>query len=781
MGPPESSSWSRLDALLVLFILTAATVLSRLPFTPPEPLGMESPDSAFSAARAAEHLQIIARGPHLPGSPEHERVREYLLANLRLLGFETEYQNTTWIRRLGGTRACAVWNVVGRLPGSDPSGGVLLMAHYDPVPHSSGSNDDGTSVAAILEAVRALRSGPPLKNDLFVLFTDGEELGSMGSRAFVDGHRWLRDVSVVVNLEIRSRGGASWMFETGEQSGWVVRAFADADPRPVANSMALEVYRTMTAFTDLTPFLDVGIQGLNFTTLAGASTYHLALDDLDHTSPASMQHQGFHALSLTRYLGNVDLTQTRAPDRVYVTVPVFGFLSYSPALDWIGLLLAAALAGISLLLGWRGGRMGWKGLLAGTGVVLLSLTILGPATAEGFDWLRGVHPEWRLIQGSAFHQEGWYLLAVLALTGAVVLGSVGFFRRWFGLLEMAWGGALFVLLGATAVAVFYPLGALNLVWPVLFAELGLLLAVSWPEGSREDQRRRAGLLLGLGLVFLPVLILLVPVTEMVWMAVGISMAPIFAVAGTTALVLLLPILAPFQDRYRWRAPIALALGFAVFTGVGLAASEPDPDHPLPASLFYVMDRDEGRAWWATGDGSDNAWIRERVPSTEVRRGERGESFYPSRVFTAPADPVEAEAPVVEILADTVRGDRRLIRLSIHSRIRAEVIHLAPGQGVEASLLAVNDRAVDGDNSGGDLGDWPLTHWGDPGKEIEVQLSVSSEEGPVEFLLREVLYRPDELLGPEAFNRPPFLIPAPVGTSDVAILGTRILLPPAGSA
>lgn len=112
---------------------------------------------------------------------------------------------------------------------------------------------------------------------------------------------------------------------------------------------------------------------------------------------------------------------------------------------------------------------------------------------------------------------------------------------------------------------------------------------------------------------------------------------------------------------------------------------------------------------------------------------------------------------------------------------AEVIHLAPGQGVEASLLAVNDRDVDGDNSGGDLGDWPLTHWGDPGKEIEVQLSVSSEEGPVEFLLREVLYRPDELLGPEAFNRPPFLIPAPVGTSDVAILGTRILLPPAGSA
>jgi Zn-dependent M28 family amino/carboxypeptidase len=35
----------------------------------------------------------------------------------------------------------------------------------------------------ILETMRAIKAGPPLKNDVICLFTDGEEVGLMGARA----------------------------------------------------------------------------------------------------------------------------------------------------------------------------------------------------------------------------------------------------------------------------------------------------------------------------------------------------------------------------------------------------------------------------------------------------------------------------------------------------------------------------------------------------------------------------------------------------------------------
>ena len=61
-----------------------------------------------------------------------------------------------------------------------------MVAHYDSVPSSPGAGDNAASVAAILEAIRALKAGSALRNDLIVLFTDGEELGLLGAKGFVE-------------------------------------------------------------------------------------------------------------------------------------------------------------------------------------------------------------------------------------------------------------------------------------------------------------------------------------------------------------------------------------------------------------------------------------------------------------------------------------------------------------------------------------------------------------------------------------------------------------------
>ena len=55
------------------------------------------------------------------------------------------------------------------------------------------------------KTLRVLRVRGPLLNDLIVLLTDGEELGLLGARAFVDEHPWLDDVALVVSIEMRGR------------------------------------------------------------------------------------------------------------------------------------------------------------------------------------------------------------------------------------------------------------------------------------------------------------------------------------------------------------------------------------------------------------------------------------------------------------------------------------------------------------------------------------------------------------------------------------------------
>src|SRR5690606_2604779 len=86
-----------------------------------------------------------------------------------------------YLRRMGGDPAAAGYqavNLVGVLPGRNPDlPAVALMAHYDTVPLSPGAADDSAGVAAVLEAVRALRARGPAERTLVVLLTDAEEIG----------------------------------------------------------------------------------------------------------------------------------------------------------------------------------------------------------------------------------------------------------------------------------------------------------------------------------------------------------------------------------------------------------------------------------------------------------------------------------------------------------------------------------------------------------------------------------------------------------------------------
>ncbi len=337
---------------------------------PPAPVPADAPPTEFSAERALPIVDDLARAPHPLGSPAAARVRDDLVARLRALGLPARVEAAV----VGGV---AVANVVATLPGTAPTGTVVLAAHTDSVPAGPGAADDVSSVAAILETVRALRAGPPLRDDVEVLLTDGEEAGLLGARA------WVRDdlprdrPTVVLNHEARGVAGPSLIFQTSPGNAGLVRAIADAVPHPRGDSSLVAVYRLLPNDTDLSAVLAAGRPGVNSAFIEGPSAYHTAGDTPTALSAASVQSQGSTMLALARALGDADLRpldpaasgSPPQPDETWFRF--LGALVTYPQAWAVPIALAGVVALVgAVVLGRR------RGLPSAGGVVVAALTAL---------------------------------------------------------------------------------------------------------------------------------------------------------------------------------------------------------------------------------------------------------------------------------------------------------------------------------------------------------------------------------------------------------------------
>jgi hypothetical protein len=762
--PTPRSRWRGPLTLASLVVLAFLTSSSR---TLPRPVAANAPDTEFSSARAMSHLVEIARQAHPPGSPEHARVRTYIMERLRDLGLEPEVQTATaTIRRGTVARAATVRNVVARIPGSASTGAIVLTAHYDGREGSTAAGDDGMGVVAILETVRALRSGPPLGNDLIVLITDAEELGLLGARAFVDGHPWMADVSVVLSVEMRGGGGPSVMFETGDQNGWIVRTLREGDPRPFANSLSYEVYRRMPNDTDFSPFREAGRQGLNFAGIGRASVYHQTYDTPANVSEATLQHHGLHLLGVVRELSDRNLTEVVAPDVTFFSLPVLGLVVYE--MDFVPLVTAAAvLLTLLLLLPLRATGGQWSGTLIGLGLGIASLGLAGMVGWALMTWLPQFHPEYGSLHGGAFHSEGWYVLALTSATLAIVTTLFGIARRWRGGPELVWGALLLPLGGAIVLTLSVPAAAMNLQWPLLAALLGTL-ALMLPAGPRTAHLAW-GLLV---LTAVPVLAFLVPVTEFLWLGLSFRQAMVLGAVLATQLLLLLPALDRLREPNSWWAPVVGVVATAAFVALGIGIAEPDSRRPAPSTLVYAYDQGAMEALWVTDASADpideeaRAWAEARAgsPFSESRRL-AAFGLGSGEFLVAPATSIESETPQLWILSDSTNGGVRRLRLAVRSAVGAELLQFRFPQDGSTTPTAVNGHAlaVEGRPT-------VVEHWGEPDPVVTLELEVVSGNAP-EMDVVEHLLRPEELLGPDAFQRPSTLAPDIVSLSDRAVLRT----------
>ncbi len=361
--------------LTFIAAVLAAVALGLAPLVPPDAAPADAPATEFSATRAWKHVATVAAAPHPVGSEAHAAVREYIVQQIQLMGLDAAVQEveSTINRRGQPAVPVTVRNIVMRLPGSQTSKAVLLVAHYDSTASSPGASDNASGVATLLESARALRAHPPLRNDVIFLFSDAEEAGLLGARAFVQHHPLASRVGLVVNFDARGSGGPAVMFETGAPHASVVPTFARTAPYPIATSLSEEVYRWMPNTTDFTIFKRAGYAGLNFALFAERRHYHNASDSIEHVDARSLQHQGANALAMARAFGDADLRAAAAPRGVYFNVGRSLLLRY-PGLWAILLAGAGVLAWLAMLVvGLRRGTLTLRGLLLGAGTSIVAV------------------------------------------------------------------------------------------------------------------------------------------------------------------------------------------------------------------------------------------------------------------------------------------------------------------------------------------------------------------------------------------------------------------------
>jgi peptidase M28-like protein len=739
--------------LAFLFILAVAAV-GILHEGTPDPLPASASPDLFSADRALVYLNVFATSPHPLGSQQHDRVREYLVPQLTSLGVAPEIQRTVGVTPRYQV-AGSIENIVARLKGSSGApDAVALGAHYDSVAAGPGAGDDGAGVAALLETLRALRSGPPLRNDMIFLFTDGEEEGLLGASAFVDEHPWAKDVRVFVNFEARGNAGASQMFETSAGNGRLIQIFAQAAPHPSANSLTYEIYKHMPNDTDLTVFKKSGAGGLNFGFIGNWGAYHTPLDNPQQLDRASLQHHGENALSLARALGNTNLSLLQDRDAVYFSLPGNLFVHYSGRLIW-PIVITTGVVLLAVVFYANGAWQTSLGGIFGGIFAHLGLAILLFGVGFGFSYgVRWLHHN--ILPEGPVEQNPSYVLGLFALLIALQSLFYKLLRKKISASALFLGGGLLIFALVYITAKFLPGGSYLFVWPLL---AGLLAMVT--VAFRPGHLSFLGVFV-LCLLSLPALLLFIPLLKGLYTALGFNSmgAPPMSLLLALFLILLSPLWESVLAGSRNLVPGASLLAAVCLSVTGAWTTRYDSVHPKPSMLAYALDAGTGKALWTSSAARLDPWTEHYVSASPQRA--KLPDFYPDWL---PLEFLQHEAPALpllppraELLENSVADGIRTLHLRITSPRHAPNIHVGIAQS-EVLSASVN---------GHDFGNPSEARWHQPGhwsfdyanpsdKGIDLQLHVQGT-APVSLVLIDRSSGLPSLPGTDLPPRPPDSMP-----------------------
>lgn len=754
-----------IQAIVVFVVIAGAVFVAMDQTLPPDALPASAPATKFSAERAIEHIKVIAEEPRLVGTPAYAKARDYVMDELAKMGLSPEIQTTAshGPQRIGYIYS-SVENVIARIEGAETREAILLVAHLDSTPFSPGATDDASGVAILLETARALQAGPALSNSVILLFSGPEESALQGAAAFATQHRWAEDVKLVISIDAGGVSGPSIVTAMSPNNGWLIREYARADPYATGTSAATANAKPQS---DYEPFSEAGIPGYNFD-FQWDRVIHTPLDSIETLNPPSIQHQGYHALSLARHFGNLRLEDPKGPNAIYFNLLPGRLMVHYPTTWAIPIMLVVTLvyAGV-VALGFR--RKGLTVLGIGLGGLVLVISLI---TA-----LLLVRALWTLISStlplyqSLLNEHAYNDRLLGTGFGSITIALTA---TWYALIQrvrkvslpdLTMGALALGLAGMIGTSIAIPEMSYLFAWPLLASTLA---AGYWLYSMNKDREAfSVAQVAGLLVAAIVSIALVVPMLLLSFMSTEETVESLNTVPFLVGMLgFLVPQLHVITRPWKWWLPIVAGL-LAVGTLGAAVLDDFDQTKPQLGTAFYVLGADTGQAFWGGGSPMDtdkgglDQWTAQFFPAEVERQPIPG--FPDTRpYFVTDAPAASLAAPQVELLDEITSGGVRKLHLHLSSPRNAYAMLVLAGEGMEIIPVEVNgvsSAPLFEAEQPPETGRLLFIYENLPGEGVDAILEVGTDS-PVELIIWDVSHGLPETPGMTIEPMPDHVIPFP---------------------
>lgn len=286
--------------IILALQLTACTAPTPAPATStpaPAPAATITPRPAyFDGQRAYADVQTqVSFGPRIPGTPGHDKIREWIMNEAIVAGWQFETQASE-------TMGHTIYNLIAK--NSEQAPQIIIGAHYDsriysdndpdPANHTKpvpGANDGASGVSVLLELARSL---PENTVPIWLVFFDAEDNGRieswdwiLGSREFVKNNP-LRPRAVII---VDMIGDADLNIYRERNSNVELTDAIWATAKSLSHDDKFIDEDGYSMLDDHTPFVEAGIPAIDIIDF-DYPYWHTIQDTPDKVSAESLQVVG---------------------------------------------------------------------------------------------------------------------------------------------------------------------------------------------------------------------------------------------------------------------------------------------------------------------------------------------------------------------------------------------------------------------------------------------------------------------------------------------------------
>jgi len=251
----------------------------------------------FNGPRAFEFTaKAVEFGPRPPNSAPNHKLQAYILAQLKTRGCAITEDPFVAKAPQGPV---PMKNIICKFPGKSGKA-IVFSGHYDTktIDGFVGANDGGSSTGFLLELAEAL-AGAPRKDDVYLVFFDGEEAygewsddnSLYGSRHLAE--KWaqdgtLRRIKALINVDMIGDKDLSLAWNSGSTMALQNLVWETAAKLGYAENFP---HTGGVTGDDHVPFIDRGVPSLDLIDFEG-DFWHTTRDTMDKLSAKSFQILG---------------------------------------------------------------------------------------------------------------------------------------------------------------------------------------------------------------------------------------------------------------------------------------------------------------------------------------------------------------------------------------------------------------------------------------------------------------------------------------------------------